>query len=127
MVSKQNGHNLTSASAAAHNSRADDGLVCTLLLSGLETLCLPRLPFSRRFWPVRKYPWGAVEAMLTQHSGREGALLARANSVHVGACLFFEHGQPRCLGQQADCHVCVPKRHASGVCPPSCQPAALCT
>ncbi|PRW59161.1 septin GTPase [Chlorella sorokiniana] len=23
---------------------------------------------QRRFWPVRKYPWGSVEAMLTQHS-----------------------------------------------------------
>jgi hypothetical protein len=22
-----------------------------------------------RFWPVRKYPWGNVEAMLTMHSG----------------------------------------------------------
>lgn len=24
---------------------------------------------GRRFWPVRRYPWGSVEAMLTQHSG----------------------------------------------------------
>lgn len=45
--------------------------------SSPPTRMRPRAPLNhpsssagqRRFWPVRKYPWGSVEAMLTQHSG----------------------------------------------------------
>lgn len=69
---------------------------CKVLLSSRTWCCLLRPSHGRRFWPVRKYPWGSVEAMLTQHSGE--ALYEAACTAVVQICTehsarLANHGQ----------------------------------